>query len=168
MMPKRSRLRKSGAGSAKCRLKKVEWLTPNKMKFESSHKTFNKQTTLITTGNALGATQLSSYIRPFNEPKNPFGKKVAKGAMQEFDLNYIKDAPARVKDAVRNYAKTKNVILYEFRHYVGDRKIVDGYVITTGHEDGNKHIKTFYINQDLKAMDAVDEASKYVACRSWS
>jgi len=142
------------------KLKKVEWVNPNKMKFESAHKEFNRQTALISTGNVLGSTQLSFFIRPFNTPKNPVGEKVARGAMQNYDLNQFTHLPYHIRDFVKNQSVNENVILYEFRHFKNGRKIVDGYVVTTS---DYKLLGKFYINNNWKAMDAVDEATKYIA-----
>jgi hypothetical protein len=43
-------------------VKRIEFLTPNRAKFESEFKTFNKAVDLITTGNVVGNVQYSNYI----------------------------------------------------------------------------------------------------------
>jgi hypothetical protein len=142
-------------------MKKTIWQTPNKMGFVSGHKTFDKQTNLITTGNVISNTQLSFYIRAYNTSRNPVGTPVEKGAMQEFDLRNFKNLPGYVSDAVRSLAKARDIILYEFHHYSGSRKIVDGYVLTTGANTGHKLLRVFYTGSGL-SRKAVDEAIKYI------
>lgn len=144
----------------KGKLKKVEWENPNKMKFDSSFKVFNKQTDLITTGNVYSNTQTSAYIRPYNEVINPVGEKREKGFLQDWDLNNFTNLPYNVREDIKNKAKEKSVILYEFKHYNKDRKVVDGYVLTDNHY---KHLKTYYTNPNFKSQDAVNEASKYIS-----
>lgn len=43
-------------------IKKIEWLTPNKMKFESEFKTFNAAADLITTGAVISNVQFSEFL----------------------------------------------------------------------------------------------------------
>lgn len=43
-------------------MQKVEFRTPNRMKFESEFKSFNNEADLITTGNVWGRVQHSSFI----------------------------------------------------------------------------------------------------------
>lgn len=141
-------------------LKKKVWTNSNKMLFESAHKTFNKQTTLITTGNAIGNTQTSFFIRPYKTPKNPVGEKVSFGSMQDYDLNQFRNLPNHVRESVKKNTKTKDGILYKFFHYDGDRQVVHGYVLT----DGNYNlIRKFYTNPSWKSQDVVDKVSEYVA-----
>lgn len=139
-------------------LKKSTWDNPNKMHIDTGHKAFDRQTNLITTGNVISNTQLSSYIHPYNEAKNPVGEKVSKGAMQDWDLQWFKNIPSHVEDAIRKSAKTKSVILYEFHHYNGRQKVVDGYVLTTPER---KLIGKW--SSSPKYSKIIEEAAKYVA-----
>jgi len=141
-------------------IKKHEWVTPNRMKFESLHKTFNRQVSMITTGNQIGNTVLSAYIRPYNETKcNGFTNPP--GHLQEYDLGWlVKEAPEIVKDWVREQGKTKSFILYLFFHWRNGNRIIHGAIITDGEHD---HAKTFYLRYTAKSISVVDEARKYVA-----
>ena len=142
------------------KLKKIEWINGNKMKFESPFKIFNKQTNIISTGNAYANTQTSSFIRPYSEEINPVGEKREKGYLQNWDLNNFNNLPYNVKEDVIEKGKDKSLILYEFHHYNNERKIVDGYVLT---DTNYKHIKTYYTNPNYKSEGAVNEASKYIS-----
>ena len=63
-------------------MKEKQWLNGNKMKINTGHKTFDKQTTYITEGNVLAATQYGSHIRPYNLTLNPVNEKVLPGYLQ--------------------------------------------------------------------------------------
>ena len=143
--------------------KKTEWINPNKMKFESQNKEFNRQTNLISRGNVISNTQTGHFIRPYNTLRNPIGEKVRRGEMQEWDLGWFRGLPDRVADFVRKVGKNKSVILYEFFHRKGNRRIRHGYVVTT-----NDHnlLEKFYSNYRTKSTSVVDEATKYVA-KDW-
>jgi len=139
-------------------MKKIKWLNPNKMKFESKHKTFNKQCTCISTGNQIGDVVLSSYVRPFNETECN-GRINEKGHLQNYDLNWIlKDFAYYVKDWIRKNVIKESIIAYEFHHYDNHRKIVDGYVIT---DNKHKLLEVWY-EGNYKNQSAVDEAIKYI------
>jgi hypothetical protein len=77
--------------------KKIEWRTPNHMKFESLHKTFDRQADCVSIGNMIGHVQLSGFIRPRNEIECN-GLPFEKGHLQEYDLGWLlKDFPNEVK-----------------------------------------------------------------------
>jgi hypothetical protein len=148
-------------------MKKITFDTPNKMHFESAHKTFNKQTDLITEGNVWSTTQHSGYIRPYTEVEcNSFTFKP--GDLQTADLKPFLDyqVPYRVIEEVRKLTHNRaSSILYLFKHYSGGLhgpRINDGLLLTTGHTEGYKEIKRWYLNQDWRAQDAFCEAIKYV------
>jgi hypothetical protein len=139
-------------------LKKIEWENSNKMKFESGHKTFDKQTNCLSTGNVISNTQLSFYIRSAKETINPVGQEVPEGHLRDFDLRQFNRLPSHVERFVKRVTEDKQVILYEFRHFNGNNKVVDGYVVT---DTDYNHIQTFFMNN--RAYKAVIEARKYIA-----
>lgn len=51
-------------------MKTVEWVHPDKMRFESDHHTFNQQTSFLIAGNAVMPTQYSTYVRPAQETES--------------------------------------------------------------------------------------------------
>ena len=140
-------------------MKKKEWATPNRMKFESLHKTFNRQISMITTGNQIGNTVLSSYIRPYNKTEcNGFTRPL--GHLQEYDLGWIvKEAPEIVKDWVRQHGREKSFIVYLFFHWRNGTRIIHGAVIT---DSEHNHARTFYLRSGYKSQSIIDEARKYI------
>ena len=144
-------------------MKKHTWDNPNKMHFESPYKTFNRQCRLITTGNQIGDVVYSNYIRPYGETEcNGFTSEP--GHLQNWDLtkNIIAGVlPHRIREEVRKLTHDRGGIIYNFHHWNGDRRIDDGFVLTTRHDD-YKLIKVWYVNNDWRARAAVDEAVKYV------
>ena len=140
-------------------MKKHEWVTPNRMKFESLHKTFNRQVSMISTGNQIGNTVYSSYIRAYNQIKCN-GHIFAKGNLQEYDLGWlVKEAPGEAKNYIRANGKDKTFILYVFFHWNNGRKIIHGAVITGPQHN---HIKSYYLRNTCKSMSVIEEARKYV------
>jgi hypothetical protein len=144
-------------------MKEKEWINGNHMKFESLHKTFNRQVDCITTGNVIGDVQLSSYIRPKSEVKCN-GKEFEYGYLQERDLNkgIIADFPGCVKNWIRHNVNDSCVIAYEFRHWYKRRKIIHGYVITEGHAKGYK-LKMVWRMGTRKRDSIIYEAIKYIS-----
>jgi len=144
-------------------MKKSEWATPNRMKFESLHKTFNRQVSMISTGNQIGNTVRSFFIRPFNELECN-GRVNEPGHLQEYDLNNFQDRfyPSElrgVKDFIRREGKTKRFILYVFFHYTGEKKITHGAIVTDGEHN---HIRSYVFPFSGKSMSVIEEARKYV------
>lgn len=148
-----------------------EWVTPNRMKFESLHKTFNHQVDCIGTGNVFGHVQLSGYVRPRSEMELPNGEPCKQGEMQEWDLEHfiLSDFPEYVKKYIRSlgYAEDNSVVAYEFRHWrrservAAGLKVVHGYVLTSGSDDGHKVLKVWY-SPGKKSRSVIDEAITYI------
>lgn len=141
-------------------MKKTEWINGNKMKFESESKTFNKQCDLITTGNVWGGVQFSQYIRPTNEVACN-GATFPPGHLRDYDLKpFNLGRFPYVLKAVKEYADAgKQVILYKFRHFHGQREIINGFVIT---DSRHRLLKKFYTGPTYKSMSVIDEAVKYI------
>lgn len=145
-------------------MKQKEWINPNKMKFESLHKTFNRQCRCISTGNQIGDVVYSNYIRPYNRTVNPVRQTVAPGHLQNYDLtkNLVGIVPTVIADRVRCLGKDKMLILYQLHHWKGEKQIVDGWVLTTGHDDGYRLLFVCYEKPDDKTRSIIDEATKYI------
>ena len=144
-------------------MKKSEWVTPNRMKFESLHKTFNRQVNLISTGNQMCNTVRSFFIRAFNELECN-GRLNEPGQLQEYDLNNFQDKyyPSDlggVKDFIRREGKTKRFILYVFFHYNGEKKITHGAIVTDAEHN---HIRSCVFIFSGKSISVIEEARKYV------
>lgn len=84
--------------------RKAVFDNPNKMRFQSDHKTFNKLTNLISTGNVITNTQTSFFIRA-NKKERDFDIKTFPG---------YKDAPWHIKKMIEDDNRTESVILYKF------------------------------------------------------
>ena len=146
-------------------LKAHQWENPNKMRIESEFKLFNKQTTLITTGNVWGDTQYSNYIRPWKEVKN-YSYIGRPGEFAKYDMQFFTNVPERMKKIIYDTEREKPLILYEFRVFHGGEKEVIGYVLTTGYEEGYKHVDHVvycpYGCSFWKRESAICEAMKYI------
>jgi len=140
-------------------MKKMEWATPNRMKFESLHKTFNRQVSMISTGNHIGNTVLSGCVRAYNETECN-GYTNPKGHLQEYDLGWlVKEAPMVAKQWIRRQGKDESFILYVFFHRSNGAKIIHGSIVT----DGEYNFKiAFYARGGLKSRSIIDEARKYI------
>jgi len=139
-------------------MKKITWNNPNKMHFESLHKTFNSQTNVISTGNCVVNTQYSSYIRGYKETECN-GLVYPEGHLQNYDLEIFS-----LRSDIRNYIREKlsgreSGILYWFFYHSKGKRVTIGYILTTA-----KHflIKKWYTLYSEKAASALDECCKYV------
>jgi hypothetical protein len=136
---------------------------PNKMDFESGHKTFDRQTNYLGTGNVLANTQHSSYIRSANDFDCPPLKDIKKGQLRDLDLKsftYVTAVrlPYLVEKYIKEVTEDQPIILYQLRHFNNGEKKVDGYIIT---DTNYNHLATFVLNQ--RAYESVLEARKYLA-----
>lgn len=144
-------------------MKKVEWRNPNKMIFESEHKTFNRQADLISTGNVWGGVQTSGFVRPYNQTEcngftNPPGK------LRDFDLSLWRNMPSHVRAYVIKQTRDRSVILYEFHHktrirWGGVRWVTHGWVVTTV---DYKLLRSFVTGPTYKSYSVIREAIKYI------
>ena len=144
-------------------MKKCTWDNGNKMHFESPHKTFNRQTNCICTGNVVADTQYSNYIRPFTELECN-GRVNEPGHLQNWDLTQHFTSsilPGHIRQEVRELTRDQKAILYNFHHWNGRRRIDDGWVLTSDSQE-YKLIRVWYINPDWRAVEAVNEAIKYI------
>lgn len=140
-------------------MKKIEWINPNKMKLESLHKTFNRQTNCISTGAQIANTVYSGYIRSYSETECN-GRDFPKGHLQEYDLGWlVKEAPEEAKNYIRQHGKDRKFILYVLFHWNNGRRIIHGAVIT---DPDYFHKKTFYLKNNLKSISVIDEAKKHI------
>jgi hypothetical protein len=106
------------------------WVNPNKMLVQSGNKTFDRQCDIVAHGNVTARCQMSSHIRP-TRCAFPSGEPAKDGQMRDFDLKHFKNLPHGVQYLVRLHAGNgTETILYEFRHWRGEHKVVHGYVLT--------------------------------------
>lgn len=141
-------------------MKKIEWKNPNKMMMESGHKTFDRQTNYIGTGNVFSNTQTGLFIRGYNETECN-GFTFQKGELQKSDLKGWYGMPQQVHKALSKHATDESVILYKFFHQDGQGElIVHGYVMTT-----NKYelIDYFVVGPTYKSWNVINECIRYVS-----
>ena len=75
--------------TCKAMLKTIEWESPNKMRFESENKLFNKQTSLITAGNIVAHTITGTHVRNWWQLKHE--ELIRRpGGLFEFDMHAFK------------------------------------------------------------------------------
>lgn len=144
-------------------MKEKVWGNPNKMHFDSPHKTFNKQCALISTGNQIGNVVYSNYVRPYGEVEcNGFISEP--GHLQDYDLtdNIVGHTLSQnIREEVRKLTHDNGGILYNFHHWNGNKRIDDGFVLTT---KDYELVKVWYVNKEWywRSRWAVDEAVKYI------
>jgi hypothetical protein len=138
--------------------KKAIFATPNRMQFDSLHKTFNKQIDSISTGNVWGDAQFSSYIRSFDTFEcNGFNFEA--GHLQEFDLKPFRSLiPYWIVDEIKRLTMVEGGILYVFKHFNNGERVIDGVVFTT---TDYKEIKRWYFG-NYKQQSVLEEAIKYI------
>jgi len=141
-------------------MKDHKWVTPNRQLFESEHKTFNRQTNLIDTGNVYSNTQTSSYVRPYSETEcNGFTRPP--GHLRDFDLKGFDHMPHRVKCYILSVTQDRPVIVYKFFHHTNRGRITHGWVITTTAPEYRK-LMSFVTGPTWKSESVIAEAIKYI------
>lgn len=141
--------------------KQTTWNRQGRMVIDTGNKTFDRQTSCIGTGNQIGDTQLSNFIRPFNKTEcNGFTN--APGHLQNYDLNWLMDhLPARVRNWFKENGQNDQFILYQFHHRRNGRKIIHGWVITRpGSPD--TLVRVFQNNPGFRSQMILDECLKYI------
>ena len=142
-------------------MKETKWVNPNKMKFESGHKTFDNQTNLITTGNINANTVMGKFIRPATEIEC-FGRTSAVGYLRDHDLQSFShlNTPPNVMNRILELTETETRILYAFFHYDKRYKpILHGLVIT---DSSYRYITHWVTGRTYKSALVVNEAMQYV------
>jgi len=133
---------------------------------DSPHKTWNKQTIALMTGNVWDNGYFSNYIRSWNKLECN-GIKNEPGHLQNFDLRPFGNIPL----IIRNFFKFEvfeNLVLMEIKTYYNrktrwenDRqKVIHGYIVY-GYDyvDGKsnvKIVKKFYVNNNYKSIKLID------------
>lgn len=145
----------------KAKLKKAEWINGNKMKFESEHKTFNRQTNCISTGNIISNTILGLFVRNWNNTECNGKTDYEAGHLYKFDTKNL-DLPSYVESYLRKLAKNTDLsfIVYQVRHYNANNKIIHGWIIT---DNNFRHIRNFYTNNSYKSDSIMSEVMQYVS-----
>ena len=143
-------------------MKKAIWATPNKMLIKTGHKTFDRQTDVITHGNVFANTMIGLHIRPYCEVYNAVGKVRPPGHLQDYDLTTFRrlGTPSRIIKYVKDQAVTDPLWLYVFFHHNGSNMVIHGYVVTD-----KKHnlLKTFVTGPTYKSYCVINECVHYVA-----
>lgn len=124
----------------------------------TGHLTFDRQSNYIGQGNVFAPTQRSSYIRAKNNTTNPVGQMVPEGHLRDWDLkNYFGDLPNAVRMTVLKQTEDKPIILYEFFHRNGQRKITHGYILTTA---DHQHIQTYKYGPTNKSWSVLHKVKE--------
>lgn len=149
-------------------MKKIVWRNGMHQLIESGHKTFDRQTTLVSTGNQIGNTVLGWFIRSFAETECN-GQTFKPGHLQNSDLARW-PVPFGIREIVQQLTDEHNgSILYQFFHYGYTVrpgytyhemiKIEDGWVLTTTRHD---FLKQWVTGPTYKSRWVVEEARLYV------
>lgn len=134
---------------------------PDKMHFESPLQVFNRQTVLLTRGNAILPTQYSSCIRSFDDTKCGEEHR-EKGELQEFDLKPFRKFGLGQRERRIRHALSEREgagILYCFFHQSRNGLIVEGFLLTSKE---HVEIERWYVNPDHRAHQAFEEAISYI------
>lgn len=143
-------------------MKKATWDNPNKMHFESDFKLFNKQTNLITTGNAWCNTQYSSFVRPWNEVKNG-GYTGKPGDFLKYDMQGFCNVPEHIRKNLFDKERKESYILYEFFVYQNGRREIIGHVLTDYNDRFiADNVNCNYGQSYFKRESAINECKKYI------
>lgn len=150
-------------------MKKIVWANPDHQLIHTGHRTFDRQVSCISTGNVIGTTQLSSYIRAWNDPGEglvdyPENKRPP-GHLQNWDLSHLVFGITQVPNEIRNYCRENLVdhsgILYCFFHWHGRERMVHGWVMTTSHNEC-RLLKYWVAGQTYKSENIIRTCIEYI------
>ena len=138
----------------------------NRVVMDTGNKTFDRQCDGFSTGNVCGTIQFSWYIRPESETECN-GYQFAIGALRASDLNHFNRIPNWVRNKVEELTKNQPAILYEIRHFISDgngghKKIIHGYILTTGHADNYRFLYQWHIANNYKSNNILEIAREYL------
>ena len=143
-------------------LKPHTWDNPNKMHIASEYRTFNKQCSLISTGNVFSDCQYSYYIRPYSEVKN-FSYTAKPGDFLKYDTKNFSYIPQKMKAVIFDKNRKESVILYEFRTFRNGEKSVFGYVLTDKYYNKISYeVVCGYGQSYYKRLSALYECMNYI------
>lgn len=144
-------------------LKKIVWKRGGMhMVMESGHKTFDRQTNCISTGNVIANTELGWFIRPSTDLECN-GHDFVTGALQAYDLKDFERLGLSIGYLRRHVEKLVDQhdggILYAFFHLNGEHVIVHGLVLTdkVGH-----HMWHHIFSRGRKSWLVIEECCRYV------
>lgn len=116
----------------------------NKMIINSGYKKFDKQTNYISSGNVLGNTIYSNYIRNYNKT-DCNGNIFEKGHLFNYDLKFF-NISSEYKEYIRAL-DLESIILYEIFIYNNHQKEILGWIL----EDASiKKVIDVSINYEYK------------------
>lgn len=126
----------------------------------TGHKTFDRQTNLITAGNVVANTMVGGHIRAYDNVT--MGAK--RGDLQKYDLNkFIKmDGFHMLRRYFQNLASEQEFYIYAFFHKRNDEIIYHGFIIT---DEDYVYKTTLCVGPTYKSYDILDEVQKYVSIK---
>ena len=151
-------------------MKRITYRTPNRVLIDTGHRTFDQKCEIVTTGNVCGDAQFSSYIRPYCETECN-GHSSPVGHLRDFDLKHF-TLPSHVRETVMKETMKQQGVLYEFRHFVRDwkrgnsngyRKVVHGYILTRGHNENYRFVKSWVTGPTNKSYGVIETVKEYVS-----
>jgi hypothetical protein len=156
--------------------KKVFDKTGNWMKINTGHKTFDRQTNIISNGNVIANTMTGLHIRSWDTTRlSHIDEERPLGHLFNFDIKpfdeygalqrvYFRGTWWRVRDIIRELLENESGWLYAFHHYNGamiKRNRVNHGLILTHYN----HVlwKTWVIGPTYKSWNVINECAKYVS-----
>jgi hypothetical protein len=121
-----------------------------KLDIQTGHREFDRHCVDVSSCCALGAAQFSGGVRPSTQPEG-----------QRYDLySWFKDLPDSIRRRVVKIADARQdtVMLHEFHHHRGQRKIVHGYVVARN----NVILAKFYTGPTHKSEGVIDVCAEYL------
>ena len=85
----------------------------------------------IIKGAAVTGRQYSCVIRAASNMENPVHEPRSHGELQRLDLSLFKNLPFEVTSRIADLGEDQALLLYELRHFRGEERFTDGYLVTT-------------------------------------
>lgn len=136
---------------------KPEIINPNKMRIETSNKSFDRYCKWLSPCAVLSQGHVALWVRP-RAVTTCNGQVFEVGHLFEFDMKSFRDLPHSYRQALARMPE--DVLLHELFHYRGERKVVHGWVVVS---KAGKVVAKWNNTGKPKSQVVLDYAAKCVA-----
>ena len=105
---------------------KPEIIDGDTMRIETGNKSFDRYCRWLSPGAVLSQGHMALWVRP-RSATSCNGREHPVGHLFEFDMKPFKSLPSHYRGSLA--WMTEDVLLHEFYHYRGEKKVVHGWVV---------------------------------------
>lgn len=140
----------------------IVWATPNRQLINSGHKTFDRQTSMISVGSHLGTTHVGYHVRP-KYATECNGVRFEPGHLRARDLAWFPGMRGFVRDYILDATEAQGLWVNELFSYRGQERIVHGYILTRFVDGEYRVVCVMCTTGRAKSQMILDAALPYLA-----